>query len=96
MKKHQHILSYAQNLLASLTHQAEQYHHLESILLPLLPQNLQSNCRVVQLQHHTLVMQTTNASWATQIRLRTPTLIEALKDHGIIVKQLKCLVEPEA
>ena len=84
--------------LERLIQRARYLESVDKALQQLLGSSLAGHCRVANINHDTLVLQTTSAAWGTRLRYLAPTLLQQLSRQlgWDRVKHAKVQVRPEA
>ncbi|WP_131782674.1 DUF721 domain-containing protein [Legionella gresilensis] len=68
--------------LADICQQVIQLDKLNSLLKPLLPSHLQEFCQIGSFNKGSLLINLTNATWATELRYYLPTLRDKLRKEA--------------
>jgi hypothetical protein len=70
---------------------------LEQAVLQLLPAELGTHCKVLNLKNETLVLATPSPAWAGRLRFAAPDLLKRLKYQlSLDIRTLDLRVQPEA
>jgi hypothetical protein len=82
--------------LSKLSQRAQQLEHLNSILKQVMPPQFADHCHLANVNEHTLVIHTDNASYASLLRFQAPILCSTLSKHlPQIVNKLDVRVRPK-
>ncbi len=83
------------NRLSQLSQRVQRLKQLNETLKSLLPPQFSEHCFLANVNEHTLVIHTDNASYASLLRFQSPTLCKELSKHlPQIVNKLDVRVRP--
>ncbi|MDB2705336.1 DUF721 domain-containing protein [Pseudomonadota bacterium] len=82
--------------LSKLSQRVQQLEQLNVILKQVMPPQFSDHCHLANVNEHTLVIHTDNASYASLLRFQAPTLCSALSKHlPQIVNKIDVRVRPK-
>lgn len=82
-------------MLKKLSQHSQRLSSLNHILQQALPPQYSAHCRLANIKHNTVVIQTDNASYASLIRFQAPVLCKALSEQlGQTLSHVEVKVKP--
>jgi len=84
------------SVLSKLSERTQRLSKLDDILQQLMPAQFASHCHLANVNEHTLVIHTDNASYASLLRFQAPSLCKAISEHlPQIVNKIEVKVKPK-
>lgn len=78
-----HILKQDSRVLQNLLVKLDELKKLNDLFAQHLEPALAKHCHVVRYEKHCLIVLVDNATWGTQLRFRTPELVNQLHQHPV-------------
>jgi len=83
-------------ILSKLSERTQQLSKLDDVLQQVMPAQFASHCHLANINDHTLIIHTDNASYASLLRFQAISLCKAISEHlPQIVNKLEVKVKPK-